>query len=99
MGPEFQRDLRACGWWTLNREKLRNSKADYWVFALQGFANRTFDYVILPPGDLLRRLQAIHGRQKTIQVYLWVTEGKRCWETRGLTKTCSRSVASRPPTS
>ena len=86
MRPEFQRSLRACGWWTLNRDKLRNTKADYWVFALQGFASRSVDYVIVPPRELLRRLQAIHGSQKTIQVYLWVTEGKRCWETRGLKK-------------
>jgi len=26
----------------------------------------------------------IHGSQKTIQSYLWVTLGENCWETRGL---------------
>jgi hypothetical protein len=30
MGPAFQKQLRACGWWTINREKLRTSPADYW---------------------------------------------------------------------
>jgi len=38
-GPEFQKELRACGWWTINRAKLAKSPADYWVFVLQGFAS------------------------------------------------------------
>ncbi len=84
MGPEFQRGMRACGWWTLSRDKLRRSAADYWVFVLQGFASRSVDYVVVPPKELLRRLQKVHGPQKIFQTYFWVTEGKRCWETRGL---------------
>ena len=86
MGPEFQRSLKACGWWTLDRDKLKRSVADYWVFVLQGFASRSVDFIVVPPRDLLRRLQRIHGRQKKYQTYLWVTERKRCWETRGLKK-------------
>jgi hypothetical protein len=84
MGPEFQKDLRASGWWTIDRGKLRKSPADFWVFVLLGFARRTTDFVILPPKELLRRLQSIHGSRKTIQSYLSVTERERCWETRGL---------------
>jgi hypothetical protein len=84
LGPEFQRGLRASGWWTLDREKLRRSVADSWVFVLQGFASRSVDYVVVPPKELLRRLQKIHGPQKIFQTYFWVTEGMRCWETRGL---------------
>jgi len=84
MGPEFQRGLRACGWWTLDREKLRRSVADYWVFVLQGFASRSVDYVVIPPKELMRRLLRIHGPQKILQTYFWVTEGERCWEARGL---------------
>ncbi len=85
--PEFQRRLRACGWWTLNSEKVRRSPADYWVFVLQGFANKSVDYVVIPPRELLRRLHGIHhGRQKLWQVYLWVTKTDRCWETRDLSK-------------
>ena len=84
MGPVFQKELRACGWWTIDQSKLRTSPAEFWVFVLHGFARRTVDFVIVPPRELLRRLQSIHGSQKTIQSYLWVTEGRRCWETRGL---------------
>jgi hypothetical protein len=86
MGPEFQPRLRACGWWTLNRDKLKRSEANYWVFVLQAFAGRSVDFVLVPPRELLRRLQRIHGRQSTFQVYLWVTADKRCWESRGLKK-------------
>jgi len=85
--PEFQSKLRACGWWKLNSEKVRRSCADYWVFVLQGFANTSVDYVVIPPQDLLRRLRHIHhGQQKVWQVYLWVTKSERCWETRDLSK-------------
>jgi hypothetical protein len=87
MEPVFQKRLRACGWWTIDRSKLAKSPADYWVFVLQGFANRTVDFVIVPPRELGRRLTSIHGRDKKVHTYFWVTEGRRCWETRGTRKT------------
>jgi hypothetical protein len=82
----LQKRLRACGWWTIKPEKLRKSRADFWVLVLQGFAEHTTDFVIVPPGELLRRLKSIHRseKQKVFQTYLWVTEEGRCWETRGL---------------
>lgn len=86
MGPEFQSSLRACGWWTLNRDKIAASRADYWVMVLMGFERMTADFVLIPTHDLLRRLRQIHPRQSRIQVYLWVTKKERCWETRDLKK-------------
>jgi hypothetical protein len=84
---EFQAKLRACGWWTLDSEKVCQSHADYWVFVLQGFANRSVDYVVIPPRELLRRLRGIHrGQPRVWQVYLWVTKTERCWETRDLSE-------------
>ena len=74
MTAEFQKPLRACGWWTLNREKITRSPADYWVFVLVGFARRSTDFVVIKPDELLRRLVRIHGKPKTFQSYLWVTE-------------------------
>ena len=86
MGAEFQKNLRACGWWTINRAKLRSSPANFWVFVLLGFERRSTDFIIIPPKALLQRLEAIHGRRQNaiVQTYLWVTEDKGCWETRGL---------------
>ena len=80
----FQKPLRACGWWTINRNKLVSSVADYWILALFGFEHRSTDFVIIPPRVLRQRLETIHGKQKTFQSYLWVTENNNCWETRGL---------------
>ncbi len=84
----FQQPMRACGWFTLNRAKIAKSTADVWVFVLIGSKKRSYDFVILRPSDLLKHLDIIHGEthaeQKPIQSYIWVTEGERCWETRGL---------------
>jgi hypothetical protein len=93
MKPEFQGPLRACGWWTINQSKLRKSAADYWVFVLVGFARRTTDFVIVPTGILQQRLRSIHGAQRTMQSYLWVTNRGRCWETRGLLRRAQLRVA------
>ena len=54
---------------------------------LQGFANRTLDFVIVPPRELAKRLTSIHPRDKKVHTYLWVTEARRCWEARGTRKT------------
>ena len=80
----YQKPLRACGWWSLNREKILKSNADYWVFVLVGFERRSTDFVIIRPAELLTRLDKIHKKCKVIQTYIWVTEKDRCWETRGL---------------
>jgi hypothetical protein len=89
----FQKPMRACGWWSLNRKKIDDSQADYWVFVLVGFDRRSTDFVIVKPSDLLTRLDSIHGKAKIIQSYLWVTQKKQCWETRGLKQQEQREVA------
>ena len=89
----FQKPLRACGWWSLNREKIANSKVDYWVFVLVGFEHRSTDFVIIKPSELLNRLNAIYSKGKVIQSYLWVTEKNRCWESRGLKRQEQLAIA------
>jgi hypothetical protein len=96
MKPIFQdkdSQLRACGWWTINREKLKRSVADFWVFMLLGFNGRTKDFVLIPPEDLLKQLESVHGSPKIFQTYLWVTTNKRCFETRDLPPQDSLEVA------
>jgi hypothetical protein len=95
MDSIFQKRLRACGWWTIRPEKLRKWRADLWVFVLQGFAERNPSFVIVPPGELMRRLKSIHRsqRQKVFQTYLWVTEDGHCWETRGLPRKVQLRIA------
>lgn len=84
MSSVLQKPLRACGWWSLNRDKLAKSKADYWVFVLMGFERRSTDFVVIKPSELLAHLDVIHRKRKMIQSYLWVTEKNRCWEARGI---------------
>ena len=83
MKAVFHKPLRACGWWSLNRQKIANSKADYWVFVLVGFERRT-DFIIIKPTELLARFKKMRRKGKTIQSYLWVTEKDQCWEARDL---------------
>ena len=94
MGAEFQRRLRGRGWWTLDRDKLSGSAADFWVFVLPGFAAETEDFVIIPPTQLWRRLRAVHGAPKKLHIYLTVTESGRCFETRGTSNDDLRRIAS-----
>ncbi len=82
--PEYSSQIRAGGWWTLGRDKIAEPTADYWVFVLKGFGMRLSDFVVIKPSELLKRLDRIHGKTKTIQSYLWITRKNRCWETRGL---------------
>ena len=82
-------ELRACGWWTPTRRQIEKSRAPYWVFVLVGFANRSTDFIIIKPADLLKRLDVIpvHGKTaKKFQSYLWVTQQGRCYDTRGLNR-------------
>jgi hypothetical protein len=83
----------ACGSWTIPRQKLAASRADYWVFVVMGFDRRSPDFVVIKPSELLARLDKIHGKPKRIWSYLWVTEKKRCWETRGLKRAQEREIA------
>jgi hypothetical protein len=94
MKPEFHEPLRACGWWKINRDKLSDSPADYWVFVLLGFKRHSTDYIVMPIKKLQSRLTSIHGSQKKeIQCGLWVTETKKCWEARGLPVGDQRKIA------
>ena len=90
---QFQKPLQACGWWTLNRSKIADSPAHYWVFALVAFGRRTSDFIVIEPSKLLARLDAIHGEAVKYQSYLWVTKDGRCCETRGLNRSDQEAIA------
>ncbi|MGA2299995.1 MAG: hypothetical protein ABSG77_04780 [Candidatus Acidiferrum sp.] len=90
--PEFLKSLRASGWWMIDRDKLRTSPSDFWVFVLFGFAGRTTDFVVVPRWELARRLQSLL-QKKMIKSYLTVTERDGCWETRGLKDKDMRRIA------
>jgi hypothetical protein len=94
MKAEFQKPLRACSWFRINRDKLRNSQAEFWVFVLSGFKKLTYDFVVVPRRDLLSRLSRIHKSEKQmVDIYLWITENGLCWDARGLKKGDRRKIA------
>jgi hypothetical protein len=82
----LQNKLLAAGWWTHQEKKIKESRADFWVFVLPSFMEHENSFIIITPAELLRRFRRIHGEtEKRIHSYLWVTKSHRCWETRGLT--------------
>lgn len=83
---KYKEKLISCGWWNLNRSKILNSKADYWIFVLHTFNAKNMQYIILTPQELIQRLDAVHLTSKPPQIYLWVSSEFKCWETRGLKK-------------
>jgi hypothetical protein len=103
LGPEFREPLRGYGWWRINLDKLRGSRADLWVLVISVFKRKEPDFVIIPPHELAERLTKIHRAQverlqlqpqnKKIDTYLIVTEEERCWETRGLGIEDQRRIA------
>src|SRR3989339_1425367 len=86
MEASFHGSLSACGWWTLNSDKTQHSNAELWVLAAYSFVEKRVQHIIIEPKELLKRLNKIHGQQKSINTYLWVTQDGKCFETRGLNK-------------
>ena len=80
--PEIRQKFRCASWFTLDWKKLNKSKADYWVFVLQGFKSKQPDFVVIPTPELRKRMKEIHGAESgKLQSYL-CTIDKQCWETR-----------------
>lgn len=80
----FRPDIRGTGWWTLNKEKIQNSKADLWVFILYSIENKVYDYVIIKPSDLLSIFTNSGRTSKIIHCYITVSKYLKAFETRGL---------------
>ena len=86
MDSKLAQDIVAFGWWTHNREKIRRSKADLWVFVIQAFDPKQTQYILIPPQELEERFEKIHGGVDPTQSYFWVTRRGKCWETHDLPK-------------
>jgi len=85
-GTTVAPEIASIGWWTFQRAKIAGSPADFWVLTLYQFKSRKFDFVIVPPQDLLACYNRIALASKAIQSYFCVTAAGRCWEVRGLGK-------------
>lgn len=92
---KFRSNLTTCGWWTLDRNKILTSPADFWVLMLLPFDNKEPQFIIITPQELLQRLSNIHGNSPKLNTYFWITNDHanlRCIETRGLKVTEKQAV-------
>lgn len=80
----FRPTTKGVGWWTLNREKIQNSKADYWVFILYSLENKTHDFIIIQPSALLAIFNTTNRMTNIIHCYITVTTVGAAFESRGL---------------
>ena len=86
MSDALRPGLKACGWFTLKRQKIAQSTAKFWIFVLYPFHQKEVDFLIATPSAILDLLTSVHGNRSVFQSYIWVTKDKRCWETRGLSR-------------
>jgi len=85
--------IKSGGWWTFKPDKIKHSSADLWVLVLYRFTQRDYDFVVIEPHELLRKYEQLGRNNEPIQTYVWVTSGKKCWETRGLNKQQQIAIA------
>jgi hypothetical protein len=93
MAPSMRKGLRACNWYTLDRDKIAKSIADFWVFVLMGFDKHSVDHAVIKPAELIKRLNQVDKAPGKAQVYIWVTAKNRCWLTRGLKREEQEQIA------
>jgi hypothetical protein len=93
MDDFFHPRLQCCGWFTPRRSKIDSSIADFWLIGLHSYGHQRLSILIIPPHELLRRYDAIHGNKDRLQSYFWLTKDNRVFETRGLNKDQQRAVA------
>ncbi|RYE41540.1 MAG: hypothetical protein EOP48_23890 [Sphingobacteriales bacterium] len=90
----FRPTIKGSGWWTLDKGKIENSSADYWVFILYSFESKTNDYVIITPQDLLMMFGKLERESNKIHSYIAVTTTGKAYETRGLSDAEMHSICS-----
>jgi hypothetical protein len=75
--------IKGSGWWTLDRNKIKSSKADFWIFILHSFESSN-DFIIIDPKLLLEFFSNLDRKEKKIQSYITVTKHGTAFETRQL---------------
>ena len=89
----YRHSAHAFAWYRLNRNAIIKSKAQVWIFVIYIETIKEYDFIVISPKDLLKKLDAIHGIKLNIDCYFWITEEKKCFETRGLKKTDNIAVS------
>src|SRR5699024_3210082 len=84
---EFEKKLLCNGWLTLNHKKLQDSTADYWVLVVVSPEHiNSPQFIVIPPAQLLHKLESTYGVQKSYAVYPWIMKTDIALNGRGLRK-------------
>jgi len=84
--PVLKPHVKSAGWYSLNREKIENSKADYWVMVNYDGVKKNTDFLFIKPQDLLTKYDSLGRTGKRIESYIMVMNNGECYETRGMRK-------------
>lgn len=83
----FRPNIKGAGWWTLKRQKIEKSEANFWVFILYSLELKNCDFVVIKPSELLQIFDKTGRDKSNIHCYIWVTNHGTVFETRGLSDT------------
>jgi hypothetical protein len=78
---ELTRHVLATSWYTLDPKKIRNSKAQVWVFVFMTLRHEKY-FVLLPTVELRRRIPP--NCRSTWNLYLWAYSDGACYQVRDL---------------
>lgn len=80
------RTITRSSFLSVKRQKIEASPARYWVIVLHSFTSKSPRFLVITPGELLKRIEAHHGRKTTYRLYFCVVEETKakakCWELR-----------------
>lgn len=83
----FDENLIAAGWLSLSHEKIAGSSANYWIIVLISQERKMKpQFIVIPPGELLRKLTKVHGESSNYNFYPWVMKSEIALDGRGLLK-------------
>ncbi|WP_341228323.1 hypothetical protein [uncultured Arcticibacterium sp.] len=82
----IQSYVKTTAWYNLKREKIVDSKADYWVFVNYDGLTHSADYIFVKPKELISIFDKFKTNSSNIVMYLAVFKSNKCYETRGLKK-------------
>lgn len=78
---ELTQRIVATSFFTLNPVKIRQSRAELWVFVILTLRHKKH-YVLVPTQELRERIP--NGCEKSWILYLWIFNDRSCYQVRGL---------------
>jgi hypothetical protein len=83
---DIKEHIKSTGWYSINRKKLTNSTADYWVLLNYDGFRRATDFLFIKPADLLNKFNLLKRKGTTIQSYITITDTRKAFDIRDLGK-------------